>query len=130
MFIKSALVWLLFGTIVIGTGALRQAILVPRLGEQLAHQVGTGLVAALVAVIAVIFTRALRPTPTEALTIGLLWVAMTVAFEVGFFHFGAGVAWSKLLDDYNILRGRLWLLVLLVQLVTPYLAARSVRQTL
>ncbi len=51
--------------------------------------------------------------------IGILWTVMTVCFEFGFFHFVAAVPWEKLLADYNILAGRLWLLVLLTTLFGP-----------
>jgi len=48
-----------------------------------------------------------------------MWTAMTVCFEFGFFHFVAGVPWEKLLADYNLFAGRLWVLVLLTTLGGP-----------
>jgi hypothetical protein len=128
MFLRSALVWLLFGVVAFGLGGLRQAVLVPRLGEHAAHQLGSVFVAAVIGVIAVWFVRRLGPTASEALTIGALWVAMSIAFEFGFFRFGMGESWRNLFRDYNILRGRLWLLVLFVQLVTPYIVVRRARR--
>jgi hypothetical protein len=128
MYLRSALVWLLFGVVAFASGGLRQAVLVPRLGEHVAHQLGSVFVAVVIGVIAVWFTRTVGPTVSEALTIGALWVAMTIAFELGFFHFGMGEPWGNLFLDYNILRGRLWLLVLLAQLVTPYLVVRRARR--
>lgn len=124
MYLRSALVWLLFGAVAFAMGGLRQAVFVPRFGEQLAHQLGSIIVAIVIGVVAAFFIRALGPTISEALTIGALWVAMSVAFEVGFFRFGMGESWGRLAQDYNIFRGRLWLLVLMVQLVTPYLVVR------
>jgi len=124
MYLRSALVWLSFGIVAFAMGALRQAVIAPRLGEQLAHQIGSVAVAAIIGTIAVRFTRSLGPTLEQALTIGLLWVAMSVAFEVGYFRFGVGAAWGRLIHDYNVFQGRLWLLVLLVQLVTPSLVVR------
>ncbi len=47
---------------------------------------------------------------------------MTVIFEFGFGHYIMGHSWSKLLHDYNLLAGRLWLVVLLAILTGPYLA--------
>ena len=128
MYFRSALVWLLFGVVAFASGGLRQAVLVPRLGEHAAHQVGSVFVAAVIGIIAVWFTRTLGPTASEAVTIGALWVAMSVAFELGFFRFGMGVPWGRLVQDYNIFRGRLWLLVLIVQLVTPYLMVQHARR--
>ncbi|NNG17381.1 MAG: hypothetical protein HKM89_12955 [Gemmatimonadales bacterium] len=125
MYLRSALVWLLFGVVAFASGGLREAILVPRLGEHLAHQIGSVMVAAVIGLIAIWFIRRLGPTASEALTIGVLWVAMSVAFELGFFGLGMGEPWGRLVRDYNILGGRLWLLVLIVQLVTPYLVVRG-----
>lgn len=124
MYFRSALVWLIFGVVAFASGGLRQAVLVPRLGEQTAHQIGSVIVAGIISVIVIWFVRRLGPTASEALTIGILWVAMTIAFEIGFFRFGMGEPWGRLVQDYNIVRGRLWLLVLIVQLVTPYLVVR------
>jgi hypothetical protein len=49
---------------------------------------------------------------------------MTVLFEFLFGRFVAGKSWEELLQAYNILTGNLWLLVLVVIAVSPYLAAR------
>jgi len=124
MYLRSALVWLLFGVAAFAMGALRQAVMAPWLGEQVAHQIGSMAVAAIIGAIAVRFTRSLGVTREQALTIGLLWVTMSVAFEVGYFRFGMGEPWNRLVHDYNVFQGRLWILVLFVQLVTPYLVVR------
>jgi hypothetical protein len=55
--------------------------------------------------------------------IGVMRTAMTVCFEFGFFHFVAGVPWEKLLADYNLFAGRLWVLVLLTTLCGPAMIA-------
>jgi hypothetical protein len=113
-----------FGVVAFASGALRQAVLAPALGDHAAHQVGSLIAAGVMGGIAVWFIRRLRPTITEALTIGALWVAMTVAFEIGYFRFGQGEPWQRFLQDYSVFQGRLWILVLVVQLVTPYLVVR------
>jgi hypothetical protein len=128
MYLRSALVWLLFGVVAFASGGLRQAVLVPRLGEHLAHQVGSVIVAAVIGLIAIWFIRSLGPTASEALTIGILWATMSVAFELGYFRFGMGEPWGRLAQDYNIFQGRLWLLVLIVQLVTPYVVVQRKRR--
>lgn len=55
--------------------------------------------------------------------IGALWVAMTVAFELLAGHYLFGNTWERLLADYNVLRGRIWVLVL----ITTFLAPRLTR---
>ncbi|MEW6447103.1 MAG: hypothetical protein AB1426_03305, partial [Bacillota bacterium] len=56
--------------------------------------------------------------------IGLIWLVLTVAFEFGFGHFVMGHSWSRLLHDYNLLKGRLWVLVLLWVAIAPYVFYR------
>lgn len=55
----------------------------------------------------------------RALTIGLVWLLLTVAFELCFGHYMAHHSWRRLFQDYNVLAGRLWVLVLLVVALLP-----------
>ena len=56
----------------------------------------------------------------QALTIGLIWLILTIAFEFLFMHYGAKVPWDNLFHDYNVLAGRLWVLVLIAVFLLPY----------
>ena len=58
-------------------------------------------------------------TKIDLLLIGALWLTLTVVFEFGFGHYVIGHPWKYLLADYNIFKGRLWSLVLLVTFVSP-----------
>ena len=120
-----ALAWFAFLSVAVATGALREWLLTPRLGEHAAHQVGTLLVCLLIAAVIVPTIRRLRPTPPQALAIGAAWAAMTVAFEIGVFHFIVGHPMSVLLADYDLAAGRLWPLVLITELVAPWVVAET-----
>lgn len=124
MIIRAAAVWLLLLVIAVGAGTLRTALLEPRIGERAAHIIGTLLVAAIIA--AVIWATAGWLSPArnraELLAVGVSWVAATVLFELGFGHYVMGHSWARLLADYNLLAGRLWLLVLLTLLLMPVIA--------
>jgi hypothetical protein len=52
------------------------------------------------------------PSISDLILIGVIWLIITVAFEFGFFHYVMGKPWETLLADYNVLRGRIWVLVL------------------
>jgi hypothetical protein len=52
------------------------------------------------------------PTLRAALTVGVTWVALTIAFEFGFGRWVDGESWGELLADYNVSNGHLWSLVL------------------
>jgi uncharacterized membrane protein YkgB len=60
----------------------------------------------------------------QALVIGGMWLMMTVAFEFLFGHYVIGHPWSRLFQDYNLLKGRLWPVVLIWTAVAPYLFYR------
>ena len=57
----------------------------------------------------------------------MLWLALTLDFEflVGPLCFPP--PWTVLLENYDITRGRIWVLVLLVILFAPLLSARAQR---
>ena len=59
-----------------------------------------------------------------ALAIGGIWLALTVAFEFLFGHYVMGHPWSRLFHDYNLLEGRLWVLVLVWTFIAPYVFYR------
>jgi hypothetical protein len=124
IFVKSFVVWLSFGVVALAFGALRERWLRPRIGEQRAHQVGTIVVCVVIAAIIVLSIRWLLPNPGQAAAIGVFWVVLTVLFEFGVFHYIVGEPWGRLLAAYNLAKGRVWALVLLTELVTPYLAVR------
>lgn len=54
--------------------------------------------------------RRLRP---RLWGIGAAWTAATVTSEFLFGHYVAGHSWRRLSHDYNILKGRVWVLVVL-----------------
>ncbi len=69
--------------------------------------------------------RWIRPaTNREALSVGALWLALTLTFELVVGHYGFGKAWSELLADYDLRHGRIWLAVLAVTLLAPGWTAR------
>jgi hypothetical protein len=54
-----------------------------------------------------VFMRIWRPgSARHALTIGLVWLGMTAAFEFLFGHYMAKRPWRDLLHDYNLCAGR------------------------
>ena len=102
---------------------MREVFLRPRVGEPTAHAIGTLSAVALAALVISAYIRRVHASYSRAdlLRIGLLWLVLTVAFEFGFFHYVMGKPWDVLLADYNILRGRLWVLVLATVLLGPIL---------
>jgi hypothetical protein len=65
------------------------------------------------------------PSARAAWQVGVLWVVLVLAFEFLAGHYVFGQPWERLLEDYNIAHGRVWVLVLLTCLVAPRLARPS-----
>lgn len=111
-------IWPVFLVVAVALGAVREGVIAPVCGEQTAHVLGTLVFVFVMLTIQWVFVGRVRKyiRPGDLWLIGLMWTMMTVCFEFGFFHFAAGVPWEKLLADYNIFAGRVWLLVLLTTL--------------
>lgn len=61
---------------------------------------------------------------SDAWTTGATWLLLTVVLEFCIGFFVSKLSLQAILADYNILAGRLWLLVLLGVLLAPYLYYR------
>ncbi len=61
----------------------------------------------------------------QAIMVGIVWLLLTIAFEFLFGHYVAKHSWTRLLDDYNLLAGKLWSLVLIAVALAPYVFFRS-----
>ena len=119
------LMWLLFMVAAVLNGSLREFVIAPQIGEYPAHLMATAILCAIILVGACIFVRLQRLQETRTLLqVGVMWLVATVLFEFVFGHYVIGHSWERLLADYNLLQGRVWVLVLLVELVGPLLCAR------
>jgi hypothetical protein len=125
---RAIAVW--FGILVLANinGAVRQAWLIPRLGEPGGRVVSTLALSGVVLLLTWLTIPWIEPTSTrDAMKIGVMWLGLTLAFEFLVGHYVFGQSWRKLLEDYDIMRGRIWVLVLLLVLFAPLLTARSRR---
>ena len=126
MWCRALLAWVLLLVLAILNGAGREALLSPGLGAAAGHILSSVLLAGLICLTAWLTISWIAPgTARRAWAVGLLWVGLTVAFEFLAGHYAFGQAWPTLLADYNVLRGRVWLLVLVATLVAPAWARRA-----
>jgi hypothetical protein len=126
MLARAVLTWLLLLVIAVGTAVLREGLLAPQVGPAAAHVIGTLVVVAIFLRVIARSARWIVPglEPLRLLRLGAGWTAATILFEFGFGRFGMGYPWSRLLHDYNVLEGRVWILVLLTTLLGPWLLGR------
>ena len=121
--------WVGMVFIAIFNGILRGVAFEPYVAEQTAHLIScvTGVSLFL---IATWFYNSKWPigSSKQALLIGLMWLILTPIFEFGFGLYVMGHPLEHLLNDYNLLAGRAWTLVLVAVFLLPTLVYRIGRE--
>lgn len=116
--------WLALPVAAAANGALRDATYGKRLGKTAAHSLAVAPLTALVLAWARLLERR-WPLPGRgaAVRVGVVWLALTLLFESGL---GAarGMSAGEIAGQYDVRRGRLWVLVPLAVLAAPELARR------
>ena len=114
--------WFVMLIVAVVNGAIRDITYGKRIRELAAHQLSTltGVVAH--GVVMWLYVKSYPPASAGAAwRLGLLWTALTVAFEFLFFHYAAGRTWDELLGNYNVKAGKVWVFVLVWVAAAPYL---------
>jgi chromate transport protein ChrA len=118
------LCWFPMLLLAIANGTARDLWYKKYIGELRAHQLSTLSFLLLLAVyIGFIINRFPPSSGVNALFVGLGWVILTLLFEFGF-GLARGNKFQRLLEDYNISKGRLWVLVPTWLLIAPYIFYR------
>jgi hypothetical protein len=100
-------------------------LLVPLVGDRPARQIGVPIGSLLVFAVACLCVRWIGArTRLQLVGVGLLWVVLTVLFEVGLGRLVLGLPWERITEDYDPTRGGSLGLGLLFMAVSPLLAAR------
>lgn len=122
---RALLIWLALLVVAFVNGALREILLLPFLGRW-------GQIASVLILIAALVlgawwmvrrTRPRRPL-RDWFLVGLLWVFLTLAFELLFFHYIAGVPWDALVAAHDPRQGGTFGVILLALLLAPATVAR------
>ncbi len=120
--LKYTLAWFPMIIVAIANGLFREKVLARRLNELQAHQVSTVTMILLFGIyVWVLFVKWPPSTTKQTLYIGSIWLVLTIIFEFIFGHYVAGHSWNRLFQDYNLLKGRVWILVLIWISVAPYI---------
>ncbi len=123
--IKGFVVWLVFIAAESLNGTIRTLWLVPSLGELRAHQISFITGSLLVLAIATLFVRWLQASRiSQLLGVGVLWLLLTVAFEIILGRFVLTYSWERIAADYNLLQGGLMPLGLVLLTLSPLIAAK------
>jgi hypothetical protein len=123
--LRYLIAWFVMLIVSVANGAVRDFTYGKYMSELHAHQLST--LSGMIFLGAVIFAFVHRWPPAsarQALFTGIFWMLLTVVFEFTFFHFVAGHPWAELLANYDLLHGRIWVLLLAWIVIAPYLFYR------
>lgn len=105
-------------------GILRRVLLEPVVGDFRARQISVFTGSFVILAVVYLFVPWLRARSTRSLfLIGLVWLALTLTFEVLLGRF-MQLSWERILSNYNLARGGLMPIGLLVLLFAPLITAR------
>jgi hypothetical protein len=102
-------------------GIARETALVPRLGAPAA---GVASAVTGIALLQLIAWKTFHHNPTSLrrlAAIAAVWLMMTLGFEFGFGHYVDRKPWTELFENYNLLHGHLWPIVLASLVAAPFL---------
>ena len=123
--VRYLLAWLVMLLVAVANGALRDFSYGRYVSELHAHQLSTLSGMVLLGLVIWAYVHFWSPASAlQALFVGLFWMALTVVFEFLFFHYVAGHSWQDLLSNYDLMHGRIWVLLLAWVALAPCLFYR------
>lgn len=106
-------------------GILRGLFLVPVFGDLASRQIGVFTGSLIILVISYITVRWIgAKIKTELLITGLIWMLLTIAFEISFGRLVMNYPWERILSDFNILNGGLLPIGMIFLMLSPLIAAK------
>lgn len=125
MWWKAILFWFLLMVLAIGNGTVRLKFIIPFTGLTAGLAISTVMLCALILGATWLGIGWLGPSNAkQAWSIGVFWLVLTLAFEFGAGHFLFKKSWSELLLDYDLTKGRIWVLVPIVTTLAPWWMAK------
>jgi hypothetical protein len=122
LLVYGLLAWLVFMITAVANGIFRVSQLQLMLSEYGAHLLSTLLLCLALLIEMSIFLELVGDySPNWFIALGVMWMLLTLGFEFGFGRL-MGQSWATLLENYDVLHGRIWPLVPLILLLTPILA--------
>ena len=124
-FLNIAFLWIPLTIIGVLNGAFRGLVLTRFLSDIHSHQFSSLLMIIFVFLYtSYVFVWLRIRKPIDAWKTGLIWLSLTVTFELALGYFMLRSSMSSMLSQYNLLAGNLWPLVLLGITTIPWLIYR------
>ena len=123
--VKAFGIWLLILACAFLNGTLRETVLVPKLGNPAALILSGMLLSACILAVSFMLVPGLgKLQVSHCLYLGLFWLLLTLAFEIGFGRFLRHQSWSTILEAYTFRNGNIWPVVLAVTFIAPLVAVK------
>ncbi len=124
VFLRGFIIWLILILAESLHGTARTLWLAPRIGDLPARQISLITGSILIVMITTLFVRWLHASGiSQLISVGILWMLFTVGFEIGLGRL-LGYSWERIWSDYNLLKGGLMPLGLVLLAFSPLIAAR------
>ena len=122
---RAIAVWLVLIGAEMIHGIVRSIVLMPRMGDKRARQIGVFTGSLMNLGITHVFIRWIGARTTRPLVgIGVVWVVLTVVFEVTFGRLVMRSSWGRIRSDYDLAHGGLLPIGLVALAGSPLVAAR------
>jgi hypothetical protein len=120
---RALVIWLALVGVESVHGVIRRLLMEPYIGERLARQVSVCTGALLITIVFSIAFKRLSPQRARRWwELGLFWLALTLAFEIGLGR-ATGMSWDRIASDFDPRRGGLLGFGMLVILIAPWILA-------
>jgi len=125
MLFKATGIWLVIVAAAILNGVFREKVLVPAIGTSMALPLSGVLLAALVFLVALLLVSFIGSSESKVyILVGIFWVILTLFFEFLLGHFVAGKSWQEIMQVFNMKKGDLFIIVLIMTAVSPWVSAK------
>ena len=122
---RAIAVWFVLITAEMIHGIVRSILLRPRLGDRRARQIGVFTGSLVNLGMTHFFIRWIGARTTRALVrVGVVWVVLTVVFEVTFGRLVMRSSWERIRSDYDLAHGGLLPIGLVALAGSPLVASR------
>lgn len=125
MLFRAMAIWLIIALAEIAQGTLRVKLLNPRVGDHRARQIAVFTGSFLILLIAWLSAPWLgMQSSGDAMLIGLLWLVLMLGLEICFGRWVFHMKWKKIFEDFDLRRGRLLVLGMIVLTLAPWIVGK------
>ena len=120
-YLLAFILWLGMALFAIANGYIGETYVTPKLGNYGSHTYKTLSFIPIIFLVSWFYALQTRGELwlTSALFVSCFWIGLTILFEFFFGHYVLGNSWEVLIADYRIWQGRLWLLILISEVIAP-----------